>query len=428
MRTGLILLWSGYFASFALAADNSAARTAREELERELASLVSTAAPRAEIVYLAPERLGYSLLEAGFTLDGVELPTPALAELNQSGPHLLFSGEVKPGPHQLVSRLVFVESSSTVFTYMAGYRWKLKAQTSFHAQNGLEVEVGATAVKVSARESNERLKISYQLRATMAAPRQEIPVSVVDPDLPPILLPLAAAPDAGSPVEVRVATVVPVVQPSEPKPLVPPKPGALLVTVTARNKPTPATVRLFGEAAPPGAGKRARLGPVKLAIPAGRHVIEVLAPKLLAQAKAVELAEDSQMPVEFALLSAPKRPLVAITLDQLKLAKPLRFVVGTTQLTPEGPGLLAHLVDAVIRHGLKRVRIEVHTDNQGDPQALLALSEQQAQTLVQLLREAGLEGNRIEARGLGASQPKSPNLTARNRELNRRVEWVILGR
>lgn len=72
------------------------------------------------------------------------------------------------------------------------------------------------------------------------------------------------------------------------------------------------------------------------------------------------------------------------------------------------------------------VRIEGHTDNHGNPQDNLNLSQQRADAVRNLLRAAGVPVNRMQAVGLGAEQPVASNATAQGRERNRRVDVIVL--
>jgi outer membrane protein OmpA-like peptidoglycan-associated protein len=86
------------------------------------------------------------------------------------------------------------------------------------------------------------------------------------------------------------------------------------------------------------------------------------------------------------------------------------------------------VVDAIVRNDIKRVRIEGHTDNQGNPELNLQLSKDRAQAVAAHLIKAGIDASRLEVEGFGDTRPIAPNLTPRGRELNRRVEFVILER
>ena len=72
------------------------------------------------------------------------------------------------------------------------------------------------------------------------------------------------------------------------------------------------------------------------------------------------------------------------------------------------------------------IRIEGHTDSQGNPQTNLALSQQRADAIKNVLRAAGIPASQIQAVGLGAEQPVATNATEQGRERNRRIEVVLL--
>ena len=71
------------------------------------------------------------------------------------------------------------------------------------------------------------------------------------------------------------------------------------------------------------------------------------------------------------------------------------------------------------------ILIQGHTDNEGDPQRNLELSERRAQGVKRFLIENGIQKNRLEAKGYGEEQPKVPNSSAENKRENRRTDFVI---
>ena len=80
----------------------------------------------------------------------------------------------------------------------------------------------------------------------------------------------------------------------------------------------------------------------------------------------------------------------------------------------------------MITNGVKRVRVEGHTDNRGVKAANQTLSEDRARAVMEYLVSQGLAADRLESVGYGDTKPIAPNLTARGRELNRRVEFIVL--
>jgi OOP family OmpA-OmpF porin len=73
----------------------------------------------------------------------------------------------------------------------------------------------------------------------------------------------------------------------------------------------------------------------------------------------------------------------------------------------------------------RTIMIEGHTDNTGDENYNLELSQQRAESVREFLMQNGIEPNRIMARGYGETAPVAPNDTAAGRQQNRRVELVF---
>jgi len=71
-----------------------------------------------------------------------------------------------------------------------------------------------------------------------------------------------------------------------------------------------------------------------------------------------------------------------------------------------------------------RMRIEGYTDDRGNAQANTKLSEQRALAVKRWLSGHGVSPMRLEAKGLGASNPIASNDTPEGRAQNRRVEFV----
>lgn len=67
-----------------------------------------------------------------------------------------------------------------------------------------------------------------------------------------------------------------------------------------------------------------------------------------------------------------------------------------------------------------------HTDNTGDAKHNLKLSEQRAESVVAALTKAGIESNRLTAKGFGDTQPVANNASEDGKAKNRRVELVKL--
>lgn len=69
-----------------------------------------------------------------------------------------------------------------------------------------------------------------------------------------------------------------------------------------------------------------------------------------------------------------------------------------------------------------QILIEAYTDNKGDEVSLQQLTQERARVLSDRFQSAGVEPARIQANGMGASNPLAPNTTVTGRSKNRRVE------
>jgi outer membrane protein OmpA-like peptidoglycan-associated protein len=67
-----------------------------------------------------------------------------------------------------------------------------------------------------------------------------------------------------------------------------------------------------------------------------------------------------------------------------------------------------------------------HTDNIGDGNALVELSNQRAEAVKKWLVQHGIESSRVHTFGVGAADPLYENTTESNRERNRRVEIIVM--
>src|SRR5690349_11463330 len=69
-----------------------------------------------------------------------------------------------------------------------------------------------------------------------------------------------------------------------------------------------------------------------------------------------------------------------------------------------------------------QILIEAYTDNKGDEVSLQQLTQERARVLSDRFQSAGVDPMRIQANGMGASNPLAPNTTVAGQKKNRRVE------
>ncbi|MHB1843995.1 MAG: OmpA family protein [Deltaproteobacteria bacterium] len=207
-----------------------------------------------------------------------------------------------------------------------------------------------------------------------------------------------------------------------------PHPASLKVTVhDAKDHPVAATVTVEG----PG-GYRQDLsvpasGELEAPLPKpGSYALRVEAGGFLGRVGKVNAQAGQPTAADFALQRAPKRTLLVITSKKILLKKQIHFENNKATILPDSNAILAQVVDALVKHHVEKVRIEGHTDNVGNKTHNLALSQERANAVMQYLIDAGIPADKLEAVGYGDAKPVAPNVTARGRALNRRVEFDLL--
>jgi outer membrane protein OmpA-like peptidoglycan-associated protein len=92
------------------------------------------------------------------------------------------------------------------------------------------------------------------------------------------------------------------------------------------------------------------------------------------------------------------------------------------ELAPAAAAKLEPLAALVASNPDYQILIEAYTDNKGDEVSLQQLTQDRARTLSERFQSAGVDPMRIQANGMGASNPLAPNTTVAGRSKNRRVE------
>jgi outer membrane protein OmpA-like peptidoglycan-associated protein len=75
---------------------------------------------------------------------------------------------------------------------------------------------------------------------------------------------------------------------------------------------------------------------------------------------------------------------------------------------------------------VRRIRVEGHTDDRGDDDYNLDLSQRRAASVLTYLLTAGIEAGRLESEGLGETIPIADNDSRDGRAENRRVEFYVV--
>lgn len=141
------------------------------------------------------------------------------------------------------------------------------------------------------------------------------------------------------------------------------------------------------------------------------------------------LAPDS---VRISLLRADdhavlaSRKLLAMEPGRRFVFEDLKFAPNEVQLANEFVPELERVVRLMHVRPAMRIRIEGHADSTGGPELNMKLSEERAIAVKRYLMQSGIAPDRLEISAYGDTRPIASNATEAGRQLNRRIEFVIL--
>ena len=136
-----------------------------------------------------------------------------------------------------------------------------------------------------------------------------------------------------------------------------------------------------------------------------------------AAAKATADAQAAQMQAKIAACRS--------TLSEITATNRINFEFASAALKPDSKPVLDKVANAIKACPATRIRVEGHTDADGDENRNQRLSEARAKSVQAYLEQAGIETDRLTAIGYGQSRPAVPNTTDENKLANRRIELAL---
>jgi OmpA-OmpF porin, OOP family len=119
--------------------------------------------------------------------------------------------------------------------------------------------------------------------------------------------------------------------------------------------------------------------------------------------------------------------LIVIKKDKIEIKQQVQFDTAKATIKPVSAKLLAE-VGTAIRSSpdIKKVTIEGHTDDVGDDDYNMNLSQERANSVRQwLIDKEKVDPNVLEAEGFGETKPIASNRTKAGRQQNRRSEFKV---
>jgi large repetitive protein len=120
------------------------------------------------------------------------------------------------------------------------------------------------------------------------------------------------------------------------------------------------------------------------------------------------------------------KPRVTVGDGKLEILDIVYFATDAAIIQPQSFAILDEVARvANIHTEITKLRIEGHTDDQGNDAYNKSLSQRRADAVRTYLIQKGVAAGRLEAMGFGEEQPKVDNGTPEGRATNRRVEFII---
>jgi outer membrane protein OmpA-like peptidoglycan-associated protein len=141
--------------------------------------------------------------------------------------------------------------------------------------------------------------------------------------------------------------------------------------------------------------------------------VELNIPELGVENQLVAFIEDPQRPVD---------DKTWFSFDRLT------FETGKATLKPESQEQLKNIAEILKAYPRVTVKIGGYTDNTGDPQANLRLSQQRAEAVMAGLVNLGVDASHVKAEGYGQEHPVADNSTAEGRAKNRRIDIRVVSK
>lgn len=163
-----------------------------------------------------------------------------------------------------------------------------------------------------------------------------------------------------------------------------------------------------------------------LEVEPGRYIFTVSAPGHHALRETVDLTVGlSQRNVELRPLQDPGLPRWSADAIVFDGTEP-RITFDGDDLTPEGAEAMALVARLIAAGDRSRVLVRIHTDDRGDVTEELDVADARSTAILAALAARNLPADRFEIELVGSAEPLYPNVNARNRLRNNRVEFIQL--
>jgi outer membrane protein OmpA-like peptidoglycan-associated protein len=109
----------------------------------------------------------------------------------------------------------------------------------------------------------------------------------------------------------------------------------------------------------------------------------------------------------------------------ITLSGTILFASNKSELLPSAESKLNEVSEALMATKERMLTVEGFTDSQGSSSYNQELSQKRAEAVRSYIISRGYEGDRIQAKGMGETNPIADNASAEGRANNRRVEIIV---
>ncbi|TAE30915.1 MAG: OmpA family protein [Candidatus Kapaibacterium sp.] len=117
------------------------------------------------------------------------------------------------------------------------------------------------------------------------------------------------------------------------------------------------------------------------------------------------------------------KSLSKIDVGRTLVLEGIEFESGKATITPASAAVLENALDYFNEYPEISVEIDGHTDNAGNKDSNLKLSQARADAVKVWLTSRGVSADRLATKGYGPDKPVAPNDTPENKKKNRRIEF-----
>ncbi len=115
------------------------------------------------------------------------------------------------------------------------------------------------------------------------------------------------------------------------------------------------------------------------------------------------------------------------TIDNILKKSRVHFIYAKDVMTNKSQITVGKIIQLLKKYKKFNIEIGGYTDSDGTKKRNKVLSQKRSNAILNYLVAHGIDAKRLKAVGYGESKPLVPNISAKNKKLNRRVEFKVLG-